>query len=188
VCDCHLKILFYLGNCYDRLEKTTEAIEAYSKAIELDKDYIAAVYNRGNAFLKLGKEDLAYKDLSTAIELDANFYQAYYNRGTLLKRLGKSDQASVKALSKCVIAISKFSSFCAVCAKQKCASLLFGLALIAFEILSIAKSSLPCSWCKCPKLRCALALKFLSAAQYQGLFLYEHRADENNRKLLITLS
>jgi tetratricopeptide (TPR) repeat protein len=39
-----------LGNCYDRLEKTTEAIEAYSKAIELDKDYIAAVYNRGNAF------------------------------------------------------------------------------------------------------------------------------------------
>jgi tetratricopeptide (TPR) repeat protein len=35
-----------LGNCYDRLEKTTEAIEAYSKAIELDKDYIAAVYNR----------------------------------------------------------------------------------------------------------------------------------------------
>jgi tetratricopeptide (TPR) repeat protein len=53
----------------------------YSKAIELDKDYIAAVYNRGNAFLKLGKEDLAYKDLSTAIELDANFYQAYYNRG-----------------------------------------------------------------------------------------------------------
>jgi tetratricopeptide (TPR) repeat protein len=82
-----------LGNCYDRLEKTTEAIEAYSKAIELDKDYIAAVYNRGNAFLKLGKEDLAYKDLSTAIELDANFYQAYYNRGTLLKRLGKSDQA-----------------------------------------------------------------------------------------------
>jgi lipoprotein NlpI len=40
------------------------AIEAYSKAIEVDKDYIAAVYNRGNAFLKLGKEDLAYKDLS----------------------------------------------------------------------------------------------------------------------------
>jgi hypothetical protein len=40
-----------------------DAIEAYSKAIELDKDYIAAVYNRGNAFLKLGKEDLAYKDL-----------------------------------------------------------------------------------------------------------------------------
>jgi tetratricopeptide (TPR) repeat protein len=63
-------------NRLDRLEKTTEAIEAYSKAIELDKDYVAAVYNRGNAFLKLGKEDLAYKDLSTAIELDANFYQA----------------------------------------------------------------------------------------------------------------
>jgi tetratricopeptide (TPR) repeat protein len=35
------------------LEKTTEAIEAYSKAIELDKGYIAAVYNRGNAFLAL---------------------------------------------------------------------------------------------------------------------------------------
>ncbi|VVM26242.1 hypothetical protein BSPWISOXPB_1609, partial [uncultured Gammaproteobacteria bacterium] len=28
----------------------------------------------------------------------------------------------------------------------------------------------------------------LALGQYQGLFLYEHRADENNRKLLITLS
>jgi len=82
-----------VGNCYDRLEKSAEAINAYSQAITLDEKYIAAIYNRGNAYMKIAKDDFALEDLNKAIELDANFYQAYYNRGTLFKRMGKSSEA-----------------------------------------------------------------------------------------------
>ena len=88
-----------LGNCYDRLDRSQEAISAYSQAIVLDDQYIAAFYNRGNAYSKIGEDKLAYEDLTRAIELDENFYQAYYNRGTLLKRLGK-DRESEQDLDK----------------------------------------------------------------------------------------
>ena len=101
-----------LGNCYDRLNKSSDSIEIYSRAIALDSEYIAAYYNRGNAYSKIAKDELALKDLTLAIDLDNNFYQAYYNRGSVYKRLGKSklskkDFAKAKKLAQEEIEQSK---------------------------------------------------------------------------------
>ena len=58
---------------FDRAETKSsleEAIEDYSKAIELDINYTAAYRARGNTYLALNLELLALDDLNKAIEID----------------------------------------------------------------------------------------------------------------------
>jgi len=61
--------------------KDDEAIEDYSRAIELRPNFFGAYYNRNVAYSKLGKYDKAFKDYSQALSLDPKSV-AYYNRGS----------------------------------------------------------------------------------------------------------
>ena len=67
----------------DQLEEGEydEAIDSFSKAIELNPEHADAYYRRGLAYF--GKEDhnTAIADFSTAIELDADHFDAYFRRG-----------------------------------------------------------------------------------------------------------
>nr|WP_246260859.1 tetratricopeptide repeat protein [Candidatus Ruthia endofausta] len=63
-----------LGNCYDQLNQTTRAISAYTQAIAINNQYVAAIYNYGNVYMKTNEPQLALKDLTLVLELDANFY------------------------------------------------------------------------------------------------------------------
>lgn len=69
-----------------------EAVEACTKAIELDPTLAWAYYSRGLAYAKQGRLDLAVADFTRSIEL-ARSNAAYYERGRAFFREGKLDLA-----------------------------------------------------------------------------------------------
>ncbi|MFN8463912.1 MAG: tetratricopeptide repeat protein [Caldilineaceae bacterium] len=73
--------------------RLNQAVENYSKAIDLESDYADAFNNRGNAYAAQGERDEAIADYSKAIELDQNNAAAYYNRGNAYAAKGKQEEA-----------------------------------------------------------------------------------------------
>ena len=57
--------------------KNQEALEAFTKAIELNPKYAEAYNNRGIAHLKLGNYQQAIRDYDKAIKLDPKNAMAY---------------------------------------------------------------------------------------------------------------
>lgn len=84
---------FQRGYAADEAKQWDAAIEAYTKAIELQPDYAAAYNNRGSAYDELGKYDEAIRDYDRAIELQPDDPMAYNNRGSAYGELGKYDEA-----------------------------------------------------------------------------------------------
>jgi tetratricopeptide (TPR) repeat protein len=78
---------FLLGNESFTQGKFSVAIEYYSKAIEIDRNYSRAYYNRGTALSKLKDHNGAIGDYNKAIELNRDYADAYYNRGNSKKAL-----------------------------------------------------------------------------------------------------
>jgi tetratricopeptide (TPR) repeat protein len=57
----------YIGLSNERRDKTREAIESYTKAIKIYKEYAVAYMNRGNAYFRLKEYKKAFKDANIAI-------------------------------------------------------------------------------------------------------------------------
>src|SRR4051794_35604143 len=53
-----------LGTAYLKLEKYTQAINSYSKALEIDPDDMKTIRSRGSAYCKLAIYDSAISDLT----------------------------------------------------------------------------------------------------------------------------
>jgi excisionase family DNA binding protein len=64
------------------------ASSSYTRAIELDPNYVSAYNNRGNARYHLGDMEGAIADYTKAIELDPKDAFAYSNRGIVRRNLG----------------------------------------------------------------------------------------------------
>ena len=73
--------------------KYQDAIEAYSKAIELNPEYAWAYCNRGIAYRNLEDYRQAIRDYDKAIELDPKDADIYCNRGNAYGSLGDYRQA-----------------------------------------------------------------------------------------------
>jgi len=73
--------------------RNTEAINDFSKAIELKPDYTGAFNNRGALYIYEKKYDRALADLNRAIELNPNLIEAYNNRGTIFYNEKRYDEA-----------------------------------------------------------------------------------------------
>jgi tetratricopeptide (TPR) repeat protein len=84
-----------------------EAIDAYSRAIDLNPQFAVAYFERGIAYGKKGNHDQMFSDYSKAIELDPKHTMAYYYRGFAHKKKGQLDQA----ISDCSKAIELNPSF-----------------------------------------------------------------------------
>ena len=56
-------------------------IDAYTKAIELNPNYVSAYNNRGTAKSQLGRHEEALADYDRAIELNPTLAETYSNRG-----------------------------------------------------------------------------------------------------------
>ena len=84
---------FEIGLQKQNDKKYSEAIENYSKAIELDSNFAYAYINRGVAYKLLGYLDKAIEDFSKAIELEPKDADTYYNRGLIYKIQDKLDLA-----------------------------------------------------------------------------------------------
>ena len=106
---CSTALKYYkspqLWNCkaltFYSLEKYTEAIAAYNRALEIDPKNIWLWNNRGEAYVKLEEFDLAISDFKTAIELDPdrsfvpwnNLGKLYYQQKNYQQAIRSYDEA-----------------------------------------------------------------------------------------------
>ena len=74
---------------YSDLGQYENAIDNYTKAIQLDPDYAKAYLNRGNAYDDLDQYQRAIQDYDKAIQLDPDNAFAYLNRGAAYEHLGQ---------------------------------------------------------------------------------------------------
>lgn len=70
-----------------------KAIEYYTKAIELDKNYVTAYNNRGNAYDEIKQYENALKDLTLALKMDAENATTLSNLGLAYDHSGLLDKA-----------------------------------------------------------------------------------------------
>lgn len=70
-----------------------QAIEYYSKAIELSPNVAIYYGNRSLAYLKTECFGYALSDATKAIEVDKNYVKGYYRRAAAYMSLGKFKQA-----------------------------------------------------------------------------------------------
>ncbi|MEO0561173.1 MAG: tetratricopeptide repeat protein [Chloroflexota bacterium] len=77
-----------VGNAYFSQVNYTDAIAAYTCAIDLDASYAPAYVRRGYAFTVQGDDRRALADFNAALELDDQLLEAYNNRGVLYMSQG----------------------------------------------------------------------------------------------------
>ncbi len=83
----------FKGNAFLLADNYKYAIDAYSKAIELNPQYASAYTSRGNAYEGSGDYQQAIKDYNKAIELNPRYDKAYIGRGIAYSRSGDNQQA-----------------------------------------------------------------------------------------------
>ena len=91
------------GNAALQAGKTSEAIEAYSKAIDLDGANNVYFSNRSAAYLKQGNANNALEDAKSCIGLNPDFSKGYSRKGAALhalKRYNDSIAAYEEGLAK----------------------------------------------------------------------------------------
>lgn len=83
------------GNEAIKAGKFREAVEQYTKAIELDSENATFYANRAIAYTKMGQYDKAVSDAEDAIGVDPRHMKAYSIGGTALLLKGKREDAVV---------------------------------------------------------------------------------------------
>jgi tetratricopeptide (TPR) repeat protein len=84
---------FDKGYTYLAAEKYQDAINAYTRAIELDPKFAPAYNNRGVSYNVLGNHNQAIADHTRAIELNPKDAGAYFVRGLAYEESGNLEQA-----------------------------------------------------------------------------------------------
>lgn len=81
------------GRIYARTEKYEEAIQAFTKALELNPQDSVTYYNRGLAYSMVDEGEKAIEDYTKALELNPQYSSAYNNRGVVYNELGENEKA-----------------------------------------------------------------------------------------------
>ena len=84
---------FAKGHAQVMAGRWKEALDFFTKSIEIDPQYAKAYGNRGVAYDILGNTKQAIKDFDKAIELDPQDAQVYFDRGLAYAKLGNKNQA-----------------------------------------------------------------------------------------------
>lgn len=82
------------GNVCMEAGKLDEAVQHYTKAIELDSANHVLFSNRSAAYAKQGKYDVALEDAETVVRLKPDWPKGYSRKGTALLYLQRNQQAS----------------------------------------------------------------------------------------------
>ncbi len=81
------------GNKAFNAGQIDEAVQNYSRALEIDPNSAIAYYERGNAYLARGRLDQALADFSAAIDHNFAGELAFLNRGIVYAQTGAFDLA-----------------------------------------------------------------------------------------------
>ena len=92
-------MLISRGNAYAATGQHEKAIKAYSEALRLNPDLVAAYHNRGIELREVGQLETAIADFSKVIELSPDRVEGYCNRGQAYNKLGEPELA-LKDLDK----------------------------------------------------------------------------------------
>ncbi|MBU8892701.1 MAG: tetratricopeptide repeat protein [Bacteroidales bacterium] len=87
------KIYVNRGAAYQKLMAYDEALNDYSKAIQLDDSNPNVFIYRGYLYYQTMEYEEALKDFNTVIEIDPENPFAYYNRGMIYIKQVKDDEA-----------------------------------------------------------------------------------------------
>jgi Flp pilus assembly protein TadD len=92
-----------VATAYFKQNKLEEAVQEYTRAIELMPNDITSFVNRGEIYLRAGKFRQASQDLKRAIDLDPEQKNAFANRARLLMQMTSSalkiaDEKGIEAL------------------------------------------------------------------------------------------
>lgn len=83
--EVHTKASFWSKKAWasdrDRDEAVREALQPYTRAIQLDSKFLLAYRKRASAYLNLKQYSLAIKDFDRVLDLDPENYSAYCDRG-----------------------------------------------------------------------------------------------------------
>ncbi len=88
-----IDVMFYKASALEQLGKLQEAVELYSKILEMRSED-ASIYNaRANLYRLLGEYDLSIADYDKAIELSPDVFNFYVGKFATLKEYGKNVEA-----------------------------------------------------------------------------------------------
>ncbi len=82
-----------LGQVLERQNQLAEAEACYSRALELDQDYVSALIGMGRLELLRGNPQSALKRFETAIEIEPHEATAHLALGAVLESLGRTEEA-----------------------------------------------------------------------------------------------
>ena len=82
-----------LGIALQRLGQSDAAVANYDKALALQGDYIAALYNKANALKSLLEFEAAVECYSRVLDLNPAHAEAYCNRGNALRSLHRVEES-----------------------------------------------------------------------------------------------
>jgi Flp pilus assembly protein TadD len=71
-----------------------DAVNAFSKGIEINPEDASAYYNRGLAYAKTGRQEQAIEDFKKALELNPRYTMAYTNRGVVYLGMKNYEKAA----------------------------------------------------------------------------------------------
>ena len=72
------------GAAYGKLDKYTDAISDFIKAVDINPKYAEAYYNRGLVYSELDQNNQAITYFTKTIEINSKYMPAYLNRGAYI--------------------------------------------------------------------------------------------------------
>lgn len=81
------------GFTYSKLGRENEALEDFTRAIELGANLVEVYVNRGGTYSNLQQYDKALEDFTQAIKIDSTFIGIYLNRAHTYTKLQEYDKA-----------------------------------------------------------------------------------------------
>jgi tetratricopeptide (TPR) repeat protein len=81
---------YYLGLCYQFLDRVKDAVASYLRALHLNPSDAKSNMNLGLAYLALGKPDDAIRYIEKATQIDPNSAEAWANLGVALDSKGET--------------------------------------------------------------------------------------------------
>lgn len=89
------EIYKHRGNAYYQKKQYPQAVNEFTKAIEVDHDYLEAYYNRGLAYYDLNLYYKAIVDFDMVLMLNSDVREAYFSRGLAYSKVNKLKLALV---------------------------------------------------------------------------------------------